>query len=92
MPETSVAATTRLPLDAESSKLANTAHAVHVALSVEVWLAIMYPLIGLLPPDAPLQVRMTGSVLYMRGAAETLAAGCGGVFFRTEFVDIFQPE
>jgi hypothetical protein len=47
---------------------------------------------GLLPPDAPLQVRMTGSVLYIRGAAEMLVAGWGGVFFRTEFVEIFQPE
>jgi hypothetical protein len=57
-----------------------------------VRLAIWYPLIALVPPDAPLQVSVIISSLYAAGEATAAVAGLGAVFLRTEFVDIFQPE
>ena len=61
-------------------------------LSVDVRLAIWYPLIALVPPDAPLHVSVIVSSLYVAGEAAAATGGLGTVFLRTEFVDIFQPE
>jgi len=72
--------------------MVRTVHALHELLSVDVRLAIWYPLIGLVPLDAPLHDSVIVSSLYTAGEAVTVVGGFGTVFLRTEFVDTFQPE
>lgn len=72
--------------------MVSVVHALQVALSVEVRLAIMKPLIALVPPAAPLHVREISSVLYTVGVAATAVGAVGSVFRRTELVETFQPE
>ena len=72
--------------------MVSVAHALQVALSVEVRLAIVNPLIALVPPVAPLHAREIVSVLYTAGVAVTAVGAVGSVFRRTELVVIFQPE
>ncbi|MPN40946.1 hypothetical protein SDC9_188486 [bioreactor metagenome] len=72
--------------------MVNTFHELHVLLSVDVRLAIWYPLTGLVPLDAPLQISVMVSSLYAAGDAMAVVGAFGAVFLRTEFVDTFQPE
>ena len=72
--------------------MVRVAHALQVALSVEVRLAIVNALIALVPPAAPLHVREMASVLYTAGVAVTAVGAVGNVFLRTELVETFQAE
>jgi hypothetical protein len=51
------------PLDAESVKVAKMLHEPQDALFVDVRLDILYPLILLVPPEAPLQDKVIVSLL-----------------------------
>jgi len=81
-----------VPLPAVCVSVVSVAQALQVALSVEVRLAIVNPLIALVPPAAPLHVREIASVLYTAGVAVTAVGAVGSVFRRTVLVDTFQPE
>ena len=81
-----------VPLPAVCVSVVSVAHALQVALSVEVRLAIVNPLIALVPPAAPLHVREIASVLYTAGVAVTAVGAVGSVLRRTELVDTFHAE
>ena len=81
-----------VPLPAVCVSVVSVVHALQVALSVEVRLAIVNPLIALVPPAAPLHVSEIASVLYTAGVAVTAVGAVGRVFRRTELVETFQPE
>ena len=81
-----------VPLPAVCVSVVSVVHALQVALSVEVRLAIVNPLIALVPPAAPLHVREIASVLYTAGVAVTAVGAVGNVFLRTELVETFQAE
>ena len=81
-----------VPLPAVCVSVVSVAQALQVALSVEVRLAIVNPLIALVPPAAPLHVREIASVLYTAGVAVTAVGAVGSVLRRTELVDTFHAE
>ena len=81
-----------VPLPADCVSVVSVDHEPHVALSVEVRLAIVNALIALVPPAAPLHVREMASVLYTAGVAVTAVGAVGNVFLRTELVETFQAE
>ena len=81
-----------VPLPAVCVSVVSVAQALQVALSVEVRLAIVNPLIALVPPAAPLHVREIASVLYTAGVAVTAVGAVGSVFRRTVLVDTFHAE
>ena len=64
----------------------------HVELFVEVRLDIWYPLIALVPPEAPDHESVIFSLEYVAGLAVTVVGAFGWVLRRTELLDVLQPE